>query len=153
MNTRGLSQTSVLDLFCDFCAFCGSTALIRFIPLNTLPEFIDEVQDQTDDNADDNAGSQGKVKRYIIFFDQDVAGKLSHKGQSREDQDDEAGQHQDRPDNNHDLCYLAHDNIPDLGKPEQEPFYHGDTEVKRKSKSCCYEILHTSHCELCGLCG
>jgi hypothetical protein len=83
-----------------------------------LPEFIDEVQDQTDDNAYDDAGSQGKIKRYIIFFDQDVSGKLSHKGQPWEDQNDEAGQNQDRPDYNHDLCYLAHDDIPDLDKPE-----------------------------------
>jgi hypothetical protein len=85
--------------------------------VNTLPEFIDEVQDQTDDNADDNTRGQGKVKRYIIFFDQDVSGKLSHKGQPREDQDDEADQHQDYPDEDHDLCYLAHDNIPEPDKP------------------------------------
>jgi hypothetical protein len=87
-----------------------------------LPEFIDEVQDQTDDNADNDARGQGKVKRYLIFFDQDVSGKLSHKGQSREDQDDDAGQEQDRTDNNQDLCYLAHDNILDLERPEQERF-------------------------------
>ena len=60
-------------IFCDFCAFCGSTALISFIQVNTLPGFVDEIQDQTDDNADDDARGQGEVKGEMFFFDKDVS--------------------------------------------------------------------------------
>jgi hypothetical protein len=122
--------------------------------LNTLPEFIDEVQDQTDDNTDDDARCQWKVKRKIFFFDQKVSGKLSQKGQARENQNHEADQDQERPDEDHDLCDLAHNNIPNPDKPKPKSFFTTeDTEVKCKENSCCYEILHTSHCVLCGLCG
>jgi hypothetical protein len=79
-----------------------------FIAMNTLPEFIDEVQDHTDDNADDDACGQGKVKGEMFFFDQDISWQPSQKREPREDQHHEAYYDQDRPDEDHDPCQLSH---------------------------------------------
>jgi hypothetical protein len=117
-----------------------------------LPEFIDDVQDQTDDNTDDDARGQGEVKRKMFLFNEDISGKLSHKGQSREEQNHQPDRDQDRPDENHDLGHLTHNNVLNPANRNQKLYCHrGHRDHRGKKKLNLLLLLNATGLSLCAL--